>query len=275
MQEGEHERGCGARKVGATYLIGGGSFDSCDRLPYALLTCKACGHGVHLPRTPQEIVPADFFKDHEPLEDCRCWQEKQYACPMCMPDNEPGYLMTVGANNYTPESFLEEAHKMGISKRIHQIPRHLVLGETVIYLGHPDACGTGVPGVFATFVPQRVEQLVWESEVEKKREELEKKGITIVPVKDGDADHMQAKPGAKHYHVTTSGPDGEGMSWGTAWSTQALARDALKALIANLREEGHHFSGTMAEGYQEITAEANGMRYEIIKCIDASHLEQE
>lgn len=269
MQEGEKTRGCGSRVVGGIYLIGGGLWESCDRLPYELLTCQACGTGIHLPRTPQEIVPSDFFKEHEPLEDCRCWQEKQYGCVMCMPDNDPGYLMTVGRNNYTPESFLKEAHEQGVSKRIAQIPRHLELGKTVIYLGHPDACGKDKPGVFMGFIPKRIEQLVWKSETEKKREELEKKGITIVEINDGDLDHMPHKPGTKHYHLQTQ-PDGA--IWGESYHTQSLARTALQALIASLREQGRKFHGNLADGFLDTATQAS---YSVIVCVDPAHLEQE
>ena len=188
---------------------------------------------------------------------------------MCLPDSDPGYLITVGANNYTPESFLEEAHRLGVSKRIHQIPRHLELGKTVIYLGHPDACGKGVPGVFMTFVPRRIEQLVWKSEADQKREELEKKGITVVEIADGDSDHAPVKPGAKHYHVT-GGEDG--ILWGESYHTQALARVKLQEIIAGLREQGHKFHGNLADGFQEATTQAS---YAVIPCIDPAHLEQE
>ena len=48
--------------------------------------------------------------------------------------------------------------------------------------------------VFCSFVPQRIEMLVWESELtDEKRAELEKRGITPVPIPDGDKDHMPRK----------------------------------------------------------------------------------
>jgi len=128
--------------------------------------------------------------------------------------------MFVGKKYYSTESFLDEATKMGISKRIPFVPKKLVLGTSVVYLAHPEAVEVrespalqealaiiaGPPeqtkllevetvkrvmGIFAAFRPQRVEMLVWEHELtDKKREELEKRGITPIPVPAGDLDHV-------------------------------------------------------------------------------------
>ncbi len=265
----EAARGCGYRHIGATYLVTDtdGLWDQCCRLPFKLLTCKACGTGVHLPRTPQEIVPADFLGNHEPLEDCHCWQHKAYHCPMCLPDTDPGYLMTVGANNYTPASFLDEAHRMGISKRIHQLPRHLELGKTWVYLGHPDGYGKDQPGIFMVFQPKRIEKLVWRSETVATLQELEKKGITPVIIDDGDTDHMPAKPGTKHYHLLIKEVMGE-----RVFNTQALAFKALQAIVKDLREQGHTLPGNLKDGF---TDRADGATYSTAKCIDAAHVEAE
>jgi len=129
--------------------------------------------------------------------------------------------MNVGEKYYkTPQDFVKESLAMGISKRIPFIPKGLELGKTVIYLAHPKACEVKIPaalqeamsiveeaqtkqpklleaernekklGIFCAFIPKRVEKLVWESELtDEKREQLEKRGITPVPISDGDADH--------------------------------------------------------------------------------------
>lgn len=115
---------------------------------------------------------------------------------------------------------------MGISKRIafrkqgRIIPRDLKLGATVVYLAHHKACEAKVAasvqqamsilegaetqqpklvetdriekklGIFAAFIPKRVEKLIWESEATPEElEKLEKRGITPVPIPDGDKDH--------------------------------------------------------------------------------------
>ncbi|GAG63378.1 unnamed protein product [marine sediment metagenome] len=45
-------------------------------------------------------------------------------------------------------------------------------------------------GIFCAFIPHGIEQLVWEKDLtDKKREELKKRGITPIPVPDGDMDH--------------------------------------------------------------------------------------
>jgi len=128
--------------------------------------------------------------------------------------------MMVGERYYTPESFFNEALAMGISKRIPFMPKGLDLGKTVLYLAYPKACEVKVQaalqqamaiveesqtkrprlletekvekalGIFCAFIPQRVEKLIWKSALtDKKREEMEKRGITPVPISDGDNDH--------------------------------------------------------------------------------------
>lgn len=42
----EAKRGCGYRKIGGTYLVGGGIGVPCDRLPLALDVCLCCGQGI-------------------------------------------------------------------------------------------------------------------------------------------------------------------------------------------------------------------------------------
>lgn len=133
--------------------------------------------------------------------------------------------MNVGEKYYkTPGDFLEEAHQLGISKRIPFIPKELELGKTVIYLAHPKACEVREPvarqqamaildgseakqprlvdtekvekrlGIFTAFIPRKVEKLVWESEATTEElGKLERRGITPVVVKDDDPDHRPKK----------------------------------------------------------------------------------
>ncbi|GAI49612.1 unnamed protein product, partial [marine sediment metagenome] len=122
------------------------------------------------------------------------------------------YIMLVGAGNYkTPEDFLGEAQRMGISKRIPFIPKGLELGKTVIYLAHPKACEVKEPaalqeamaiveeaqtkrprlleaekvtkalGIFCAFIPKRVEKLIWEKDATPEElGKLEHRGISPV-----------------------------------------------------------------------------------------------
>ncbi|MBA7592088.1 hypothetical protein ES708_34263 [subsurface metagenome] len=87
---------------------------------------------------------------------------------------------------------------MGVSKRIPAVPRDLVLGTTWIYLVHRHAIARPqrggeiayTAGVFCAFRPQRVELLVWASEyTEDLVEHYKSRGITAVPIPDGDPDH--------------------------------------------------------------------------------------
>jgi len=135
----EQERGCGYRKVNALYLVGGYTPVACDRLPMPIGPCPVCGHGLHFTRSMTEIDPYGLWGVHQPCEDAS-------NCVMCYPprglllnDIIGHYVMTVGKKYYSPESFLEEATKVGISKRIPFIPKKMVFGFSVVYLAHPGA----------------------------------------------------------------------------------------------------------------------------------------
>ena len=140
---------------------------------------------------------------------------------MCDPNEDPAFIMGVGGKYYkTPGDFQEEAHRLGVSKRIPFIPKDLELGKTIVYLAHPKACqvresaglqeamaivgkeDTNQPrlmesekveyklGIFSAFIPQRVEKLLWEKDATPEElEKLNKRGITPVIIKDGDVDH--------------------------------------------------------------------------------------
>lgn len=209
----EHIRGCGWRKHGGLYLVGGFTPVWCDRIPYSLKFCPVCGGGIKVGRGFAKINPHHLFDNHK---DC---QENRDQCIMCNPPDAVAYIMRVG-REYTPESFMEEGIRLGFSKRIHQIPRELKLGETIVYLAHSDAC-TEVDttpdkpkkrkpkkeqlklvevekvkkclGIFTAFVPQRIEKIYWESEIEKmtdeEKKELEKRHITPIGV-PYDKKHM-------------------------------------------------------------------------------------
>ncbi len=148
-------------------------------------------------------------------------QDKIRPCHLCDPQDQPAYIMLVGAGSYpTPQDFVKEALAMGISKRIPFIPKGLELGKTVVYLAHPKACEvkesailqeamaiveeaqTMKPrlldaeriekriGIFCAFIPKKVEKLIWESKATPEElERLQKREITPIIVPDGDADH--------------------------------------------------------------------------------------
>ncbi len=226
----EERRGCGYRKVGGLYLEGGCIGVECDRLPYMLETCPVCGGGVKLGRGFTRIIPQRLFGNHD-TEDMAVCTDTRRPCVMCDPPDEVAYIMLVGEKFYrTPADFLNEAERMGVSKRIAFIPREFEVGKTIIYLAHlranevkehpamqeamsilaeaeegPEHSGVQtrlleaekvkrVPGIFSAFIPRQITKLVWESELEGEagkelRESLEKRGITVKAIPDGDPDH--------------------------------------------------------------------------------------
>ena len=225
----ESKRGCGFRKIGGLYMVGGNAFVSCDRLPFELDVCPCCGEGIKQSRGWTWVQPYKMLEgDHN--ERCGC----KNGCPVCFPsihfgeDGKAG-LLWIGKQYYqTPEDFMREAVRQGISRKIHSIPRDFKPGETWIFLAHPIAvkkeekvfalAANGkrkrllnveieyAPGIFTAFKPERIERLVkqseyeeyllWkdgegeESKVTKKFDSDERRGISFVPVPDDDPEHQ-------------------------------------------------------------------------------------
>ena len=212
-------RGCGYRKVGGFYLVGDFTFVPCDRLPVPLVCCPACGEGIRPIRSWREINPLKLFGLHDP-----CTDKHRPRCLICQPPDDLAFIMTVGAKFYpTPGDWMQEAANQGVSKRLRSVPRKLKVGKTVIYMSHPRAIvertepagvvqqalavvneAEGNPvalvpveveetyklGIFTAFIPQRVEELIWEKDATPERlKDMKKRGITPVIVPDGDLDH--------------------------------------------------------------------------------------
>lgn len=189
----ESKRGCGFRKVGAKYLMGTGMALPCDALPLFIHPCSQCGFTPPFTRGLQRLNSgfiAQSLGDHS----CVCIHPK---CPLCR--DRPSFygLMWVGKKYYTPHSFVREARKVEVSKRIGDIPKWLKLGKTWVLLIHPQApvmqhglAADHKPAVFYAFIPQRIEILVWKSKATKRRlNKLKKQGLTPIIVPDGDKDH--------------------------------------------------------------------------------------
>jgi hypothetical protein len=216
----ECKRACGWRKIGGLYMVGDYMAISCDRIPFPLPVCPVCHSGIKTGRGMTSINPALLFGTHKNCID------KTRPCWLCQPSEDTAFLMRVSEKFYpTPEAFLEEGLNQGFSKRIAQIPRHFILGKTVIYLAHINACVVKdtpelqksfndvepskrklkatrdpklnprlieaekvkrVMGIFTAFVPQRIEKIYWQSDLDKMSEEekesLKKRGITPVGV---------------------------------------------------------------------------------------------
>ena len=115
--------------------------------------------------------------------------------------------MWVG-NEYTVETFQEEADRLGVSKRIPAIPRGLAVGVDWVYLAKrqiipesaqmwlpgqvQEKAGYG-PGVFEVFRPARIEKIVTELTPEDELAELAEKGITPVVVPHDSPFHAQKR----------------------------------------------------------------------------------
>jgi len=211
----EQARGCGYRKVNGLYLVGGGALAHCDRLPFKLEICPVCGSGIKFSRGFTWLNWLKYAGNHVNDDghggtECLCSR----FCPVCNPDQwvQPSGLLWIGDKFYTTEEYIKESIQMGISRRlptpqgdIPRGPKGLKLGKTVILCAHIKACGEGIdpetgktvplPGIFFTFIPDRLEYLIWQSEATPGRiEELEKAGVTPVVIPDDDVDHNPDTP---------------------------------------------------------------------------------
>lgn len=207
----EAKRGCGYRKVGGLYLMGGIMDSSCDRLPMNLEVCPTCGSGLKVGKGFTEINPFMLWNYHAVTQAAEavakgtaevCRDPK--TCCVCYPPDDIAYVMRVGDKFYSVKTFMVEANSMGVCKRIPFIPRKLKVGKTPIYLVHKKAGWKYASGekklidvtdaIFNAFIPTRIEQLVWVKDLKGKKgkalwEQLEKRGITVIPVPNKDRDH--------------------------------------------------------------------------------------
>lgn len=202
----EAERLCGYRKVGKLYLVGSGVSRTCDGLPLLLEPCGCCDYKPKFSRNIQWIEKKYISHLMGNHLHCECPTD----CEICYStySNSKKYgLMWVGRQYYTPEGFVIEANRMGVSKAIPNLPKDLELGITWVLLAHEDAYYEDMPfdedhiiyydirdrypAVFYAFIPQRVEMLIWQSEATtEKLNELWEQGITPILVPDGDLDHQ-------------------------------------------------------------------------------------
>lgn len=208
----EAKRGCGYRKVGGKYLVGGGVGVECDRLPISLQVCPTCGHGIKQARGWTWVdVPGLVGGAHRACVD-------GFPCPLCMHPAAVGKagLLWVGERFYrTPGDFVREGHAMGYSRRISAVPHGFVPGETWVLLGHPKAvacalcahptqqdgqngpkcpaCGGSrhTPGIFLVWRPEAIEQIVTatQSRDAEFMADLAKRHIRTAVVPDDDKDH--------------------------------------------------------------------------------------
>jgi len=185
----EGKRGCGYRKKGGIYLVSDPLAVGCDRMPIPLTICTTCGQGIKQSRGWTWIDPENFLKgDHEifakrnwPMKDrvIPCPEDHCYVCrPAIIRHKEfNSALLWIGSRHYSPASFMNEAAKMGVSKRISQVPHDFEVSKTVIFIAHPHAMcttedlnrngkvkrGVNKPGIITAFMAKRIEKLYPES----------------------------------------------------------------------------------------------------------------
>jgi hypothetical protein len=115
----EAKRGCGYRKAGGLYLVG----DLSDAVPVDYL--PACVDYAQT-RAAEWASPARLLASVPPGE-AEGFRRRERAL-----------LMWVGETHYSPASFLAEARRMGVSKRIAAIPSDAQPGDPIA-LAHPAA----------------------------------------------------------------------------------------------------------------------------------------
>lgn len=212
----EARRGCGYRKAGGLYLVGEAFGDTCYRLPFPLHVCPTCGHGIRQSRAWTWIDGFEIFA-FETL--CGDTSPHCVACVICNPtlllptdevkegEERPNRgksgLIWVGEKYYRfPETFIAEANRMQISRRINAVPHGFVLGETWIFLAHVKAIFertggqvTYTPGIFRAYRPTGIEYVVKGDETDEALEKMVKRGITPVKiVPEGITSDMDMSP---------------------------------------------------------------------------------
>lgn len=181
----EGKRGCGYRKGGGLYFISDGIGAPCGKLPIPLDVCPCCSAGIK-PARGFTWIHSKLFEDKKcgGVDNPTC-----FSCPMNLYDMRLG-LMWCGEKFYpTPEHFMREGAAMGVSKRISQIPKDFIVGETWIALAHRKAIMvaegdeiTYQAGIFQAFKPSRIEYVVRGDETEEELDAKEKRGFTLVKV---------------------------------------------------------------------------------------------
>jgi hypothetical protein len=209
----EAKRGCGYRKVGGLYMMGGKLAAPCCKLPLLLHTRPAGAVLTMVPLHRSRIATTQAgFKqvrgyvwvDPRPmLEAVSCNVEGGFLCSLALPESlaDRTVLMWIGTAFYpTPADFTREAASLGVSRRIQAVPKGFVLGEHSVFLAHPkvrqgvdpDNAEAWTAGIFAFFKPTSIDKIVTETQSRdtEEMERLTKAGITAVVVPDDDKDHQ-------------------------------------------------------------------------------------
>lgn len=175
----EARRGCGFRRKGGLYLMSGGLANPCGKLPHVLSVCPTCSNGIKFSRGWTWINPYHLLSAAE------CGGTYCSNCPMGSAIPTKAGLLWVGRKFYSIDAFVDEAMRLGVSRRINSIPRGFDL-EMWVYLAHLGAVrgddGMMHPGIFTAFKPHRIEYVITGQETEEELDKMEKRGLTLVDV---------------------------------------------------------------------------------------------
>lgn len=202
----EQKHGCGYRKEGGLYMVSGDNFAPCGLLPLELTVCPYCNQGIKHSRG-FSWISLELFRGRtckDPLG--RCKKRKQ----LCLPFNDLSQkvgLIWIGKKFYkTPAEFNNETIRQGISRRIPNIPKDFVIGETWVLLAHIEGMEeyeveTGniikKPAIFTAFRPTAIEYIVKTNkdgsidDDTEKLERLEKRGVKLVKVRKKEEKQTQ------------------------------------------------------------------------------------
>lgn len=189
----EGARGCGYRKPGGLYLVAPALSEACSRLPLQVGACPTCGGGVKPARGYTWIHPVELFgavQHGTPEHDARCPLGSR-AADLHGDEGRAG-LLWIGEKFYpTARDFMDEAARMGVSRRIIAVPRGFEIGETWIFLGHRKGVG-GVPvfgedvearpAIMTAFQPTAIEYVVKGDETDEELAAMEERGLSLVQV---------------------------------------------------------------------------------------------
>ena len=212
----EQARGCGYRKEGGLYLVCDGEGKNCERMPIPLESCPTCSQGIKPARGWSWIDSVPIIAANPCRKIARLGPEIEAKlgpnpgrmlfcadCPLGASMGRVG-LIWVGEQYYaTPEDFLREAGRQGISRRIPAVPQGFELGKHWVWLAHrktilpdhdaqcpalaspPEECiceADYIPGVFQVFKPTRIEYVVKPDDDAAKLENLIKRDVTLVKI---------------------------------------------------------------------------------------------
>lgn len=200
----EAKRGCGYRRKGF-YLIGGGGSQPCGKLPFPLTICPCCGNGI------KHSLGWTWINAAKLLENVKCTlDEKCQNCPLHTPPEKMGLLWIGEAFYKTPQDWIDEGAKQGISRRISGVPRGFKAGEHWVAVAHKKAIanpdGTFTAAIFHVFKPTVVQYVTDGTESEDELNELERRGLELVKLERTDGEN---KPTLRFRRFHRISPDGD------------------------------------------------------------------